>query len=238
MVKGIHASAGAMRHVMAAQAILANNLANAQATGFKQDRIAFRLASTQAPPRGSGAAIAPGPELITSLDQGPGAFEVTERTLDLAIQGGGFFTVQTPDGERYTRAGHFQLAEDGTLITPQGFPILADGGPITLPTDTEIQIATDGTIRSGEQVLGRIGVAAFEGDPGFTHVGGGLLATEDAPIPSDGARVLQGVLEGPNIEPVQAMVDMITLLRHFEMNQKAITAQDESLGTLLSWARG
>lgn len=238
MVKGIHASAGAMRHAMTAQAILANNLANAQATGFKQDRIAFRLANTQAPPDNAGADVAPGPELITHLDQRPGAFEVTERALDLAIQGEGFFTVQTPDGERYTRAGHFQVAEDGTLITPQGFAVLADGGPITVPAGGEIQIASDGTVRSGEQTLGRIGVATFEDAPGFTHIGGGLLATDAAPIPSEEARVLQGVLEGPNIEPIQAMVEMITLLRHFEMNQKAVSAQDESLGTLLSWARG
>ena len=80
-------------------------------------------------------------------------------------------------------------------------------------------------------------VVTFEEEPAFTHVGGGLLATDVAASVAEEARILQGVLEGPNVQPVKTMVEMIALLRHFEMNQKALSAQDESLGNLLSWVR-
>jgi flagellar basal body rod protein FlgG len=237
MVKGILASAGAMRPVLTAQGVLANNLANASTTGFRRDRVAFRLDAPAAGVAGQSPGSALAPHLATQIDPRPGSYQVTDRRLDMALQGDGYFVIATPDGERYTRGGHFVLAEDGTLVTPQGHAVMTDGGPLTLPSGAQLQVLPDGTLRDPERLFGKLQIVSFDEAPRFTHVGAGLLATETEPVAADEARVLQGVIEGPNVEPVQAMVEMITLLRHFEMNQKALQAQDESLGHLLTWVR-
>ncbi|MFH1144592.1 MAG: flagellar hook-basal body protein [Candidatus Eisenbacteria bacterium] len=237
MVRGILVSGAAMRPAMQAQSVLANNLANATSTGFRQDRIAFEQTFFQGgeAPSLEGTAA---PRLLTSIDARPGPYEVTDRRLDLAIQGEGYFVVEAPEGERYTRSGHFQLADDGTLVTSQGYPVLAGSGPVTLPGEAELLVSPSGELRAGEQLLGNLRIAVFEGEPGFTHAGGGLLATDRQPASAGAGRVLQGVLEGANVEPVQALIEMIALTRHFEMNQKAFQAQDETLGALLSWVQG
>ncbi len=239
MVKGIHTSGGAMRAALVAQEILANNLANAGTTGFRQTKTAFRLSPAMGPPTDGAAPTAPMPEVVTRMDQAPGAFQVTEAPLDFAIRGDGFFAVQTDDGERYTRGGHFRLAEDGTLVTSQGHPVLADGGPVVVPLDAQLEVGADGSLIASGQSLGRLQVITFEeGTGGLRYVGSGLLAADGEPVPAEDAQVLQGVLESPNVSPVQAMVDMIALMRHFEMNQRAIRTQDETLGRLIDWARG
>lgn len=237
MVKGILTSAGAMRPALLAHGVLANNLANASTTGFRQDRVAFRQGWRPALPTAGGELAAAAPEMLTRVDPRPGGYQVTDRPLDVAIQGEGFFVVQSPEGERYTRSGHFFLADDGTLVTARGYPVLADGGPITLPPGVDVRITNDGMLRDEKRAFGKLQLVTFEEEPSLTHAGASLLATDSEAVAAVGARVLQGVLEGPNVEPIQAMVEMITLLRHFEMNQKALQAQDESLGNLLSWVR-
>jgi len=238
MVKGIHTNAGAMRAALVAQDILANNLANASTPGFRQSRVGFHLAAQGGPPIDGAAPTLPMPEPVARIDTAPGTFQVTDDRFDLAIQGEGYFVVQTEGGERYTRSGHFLLADDGTLVTPQGDPVLADGGPVLVPPGAELGVAADGTLSAGDQSLGRLQVVTFEdGAAGLLHSGAGLLSATGAAVPSENARVLQGVLESPNTAAVQTMVDMITLLRHFEMNQRAIRTQDETLGRLIDWAR-
>ncbi len=238
MVKGIQTNAGAMRAALLAQDILANNLANASTPGFRQSRVGFRQATQAAPPVDGAPPTMPMPDPVTRIDLGPGVYQVTDDPLDLALQGEGYFVVQTPDGERYLRSGHFQLAQDGTLITPQGDPLLGDGGPVLVPAGEKLQVAGDGTLRAGDQELGRLQIVTFaDGGAGLRHAGAGLLASDSGAEPVEGARVLQGVLEAPNVTAVQSMVDMIALLRHFEMNQRAIRTQDETLGRLIDWAR-
>jgi flagellar basal-body rod protein FlgF len=238
MVRGIQTNAGAMRAALLAQDILANNLANASTPGFRQSRVGFHMAALPAPPVDGAAATPPMPDAVARIDQSPGVFQVTDDRLDLAIQGEGYFVVQTVNGERYTRSGHFQLAQDGTLSTSQGDPVLTDGGPVLVPAGANLEVAADGTLRAGDQVLGRLQVVTFaDGGAGLRHAGAGLLASDSGSQPSEGASVLQGVLEAPNVTAVQSMVDMITLLRHFEMNQRAIRTQDETLGRLIDWAR-
>lgn len=237
MVKGILASAGAMRPALLAQDILANNLANARTDGFRGDRTAFQLVASRAPGGGPIEETALAPQLATRIDPRPGSFQVTDRPLDVALQGDGYFVVNTPDGERYTRAGHFLTSAEGSLVTPAGHEVLADGGAITLPGGAQVTITAQGQVLADGNLLGQLQVVSFPDEPAFSHAGGGLLATDSGAEPAENVRVLQGVIEGPNVEPVQAMVDMITLLRHFEMNQKALQAQDESLGNLLSWVR-
>ncbi len=114
------------------QEALTNNLANASTAGFRQDRIAFERVAASAT-SATGSIGTPTPQLLAALDSSPGAYEVTDRPFDLAIQGEGYFVVDTPSGERFTRAGHFQRGEGGTLVTSQGFPLLGEGGPLAVP---------------------------------------------------------------------------------------------------------
>jgi flagellar basal-body rod protein FlgF len=237
MVKGILASAGAMRPAMLAQEVLANNLANASTKGFRQDRFAFQQLMSSTANTATVNDVVTAPQLSTKLDTTAGAYQVTERKLDLAVQGDGYFVVQTPDGERYTRAGHFQVTPEGVITTAEGFPLMADGGPITITEPENLFVAGDGTVREGNQNLGKLQIVGFGAETPLTHGGGGLLIAEGEATAVEGAGVMQGVLEGPNVDAVQAMVEMITLLRHFEMNQKALQAQDESLGNLLAWVK-
>jgi len=239
MVEGIRTSGGAMRPAMLAQAILANNLANATTSGFQQDRIAFERTAGRPGQEGSGESAAGAPDVRTALDGRPGPYQVTQNPFDLALQGEGYFVVATPEGDRYTRAGHFQLAADGTLTTPEGYPVLSSGGPLTLPATAELRVTAGGEIRDERQVFGRLRVVRFEAESGaaLRHAGSGLFTTDAEPVDAAETRVLQGVLEGPNVEPLQALVEMVTLLRHFEMNEKALHAQDETLGALLDAVR-
>jgi len=237
MIKGIIASGAAMRPTMLAQEVLANNLANASTKGFRQDRIAFQQLMTDQQPANPGEDVATAPQLSTSIDTTAGAYQVTDRTLDLAVQGDGFFVVQTPDGELYTRSGHFQVSAEGTITTPDGHPVLADGGPITINDAANLRVTADGRIYENDTAIGQMTVVTFEEGTALTHAGAGLLSAAGEAVPSLEAKVMQGALEGPNVEPVQAMVEMITLMRHFEMNQKALQTQDESLGNLLAWVK-
>ncbi len=237
MIKGILASAAAMRPTMLAQEVLANNLANASTKGFRQDRVAFQQLMAGRPFSVPGEDIATAPQLTTSVDMTPGAYQVTDRPLDLAVQGDGFFVIQTADGERYTRSGHFQVSPEGEVTTAEGNPVIADGGPITINDIADVRITSDGKVLEKNVVTGQLTVVSFDENTSLTHAGAGLLAADGEAVPVEEVKVMQGVLEGPNVEPVQAMVEMITLMRHFEMNQKALQTQDDSLGNLLSWVR-
>ncbi len=237
MVKGILASAGAMRPAMLAQEVMANNLANASTKGFRQDRYAFQQMMSSAINTTSLSDVATAPQLTTKLDTTPGAYQVTERKLDFAVQGDGYFVVQTPDGERFTRAGHFQVTQEGVVATAEGYPLLTDGGPITVTEAENLFVSASGDVREGNQNLGKLQVVNFDAATSLTHAGGGLMIAEGEAAPVEAIQVMQGVLEGPNVDSVQTMVEMITLLRHFEMNQKALQAQDDSLGNLLNWVK-
>ncbi len=238
MITGILTSGAALGPAALAQSLLANNLANATTTGFRQDRVSFEQRLPTGEPGVTTSLPGSAPDLATALDRSVGAYDVTDRPLDLAIQGDGYFVVETPEGERYTRAGNFSLGPDGALTTAQGYPLLCDGGPIKITQAETLRVAPSGEIRSGDQSLGRLRIVTFPADTVLTRSGASLLSTEGESQTAADARVLQGVLEGPNVEPLQALVDMVTLLRHFEMNQKALQVQDESLGALLAWVRG
>lgn len=146
MDRSIYVSMTGVKHLFDQQAASANNLANASTTGFKAQIDAFHTVGVQgdgSPTRSYVMASAIGTDLA------PGPIETTGRSLDVAIDGQGFFAVQTPDGsEAYTRAGTFQLGPDGTIQTLSGQPVLGDGGPITLPPDTTVQFAKDGTVNA------------------------------------------------------------------------------------------
>ena len=168
-------------------------------------------------------------------DLAPGPIETTGRSLDVAIDGQGFFAVQTPDGsEAYTRAGTFQLGPGGTIQTLSGQPVLGDGGPITLPPDTTVQFAKDGTVnaisadsRTPPVSLGRLKLVSI--DPSNIDRGAdGLFRQrdgQDADV-DEKVRVTGGALEGSNVNLTDSLVNMIEISRQLEMQMKSLHTSD------------
>ena len=164
------------------------------------------------------------------VDHTEGSLEATGRDLDVAIQGDGFFVVETPTGEAYTRNGNFTLSPDGTLVNADGFPVLSEGGPITL-TDEKVTIGTDGVVTLGNALVSRLRLVAFE-DAGELIKTSGTLFTAPAnvlPIAPATMNVRQGYLEKSNVNIMREMVDMIDSYRMFETGQKMIQIQDDTL---------
>jgi flagellar basal-body rod protein FlgF len=242
MIRGLWTSAGALDPVLRAQEILANNLANAATSGYRQDRLTFqRLAASGA----EGATEGAGPaetavraDLTARLDLNAGAMESTGSPFHLAVSGPGFFVVQGPDGELYTRDGTLQRSADGTLLHRSGYPIMTEGGAITLPPGGAMTVAADGTVFVNGSAQGKLRLAALPDPTQVRHAGAGLVSSQTPGETDTTSKVIQGSLEGSNVEPVTTMVEMMSLLRAFEANQKAILTQDGSLGRLIQWAAG
>lgn len=233
---------------------ISNNLSNVNTKGFKKDRANFQdlLYQTERQPGGlssqntelpSGLQLGTGVRVVgTSKEHTQGSMEVTEQSLDMAIDGKGFFQVLMPDGQiNYTRNGEFQVNSDGDVVTANGNPLEPN---INIPDDaTKVTIGTDGTVSAviaGEgdpQELGQIEVADFVNPQGLEAVGQNLFretAASGDPIAGepgvDGlGTVEQGMLEGSNVEVVEEMVNMITTQRAYEMNSKVVSSSDQML---------
>jgi flagellar basal-body rod protein FlgF len=202
--------------------VIANNLANANTSGFKAESIVF---NTDYQPD-QGDAIGRGQPIAYVADRGlsrnldEGEFTSTGNPLDVAIGGEGYLTVRTADGDRYTRDGHLRVDATGQLVTGSGDPVLDDSGdPIVLrPTDGRPTIAADGTISAANGQIAKLKVVDFPDDSALKRQGGDLLWTDQTPTPAANARVMQGMLEGSNVQPVVEMTRMIDVLRSYQAN--------------------
>ena len=211
------------------QDVLANNLANVSTTGFRAEMQGFRAV----PVRGDGASTRVlAAETSTGMDARPGPVQATGRSLDVAAQGNAWFAVQSLDGtEAYTRAGAFQVNAEGQLVTPSGLPVLGDGGPITLPLNSQVEIAVDGTITTQvgaarPQQAGRLKLVTPEGP--LNRGEDGLFRGADGDLPADqAARVQPGALEGSNVNAIETMVGIISAARQFEQQMKALKTAEE-----------
>ncbi len=203
--------------------VIANNIANANTTAFKAQRMVFETFLADVGARQPKLAFVQ--DVAVVRDPADGALVTTGNRLDVAIRGEGYFEVETPQGRRYTRSGHFRLADDGTLVTSHGHPVLAeDGFPImTVPGDSEITISADGTVSSESGELARLALMAFETPDALERVAGGLYRAETVPLPALDTEVVQGALERSNVEPIVEMTRMIELLRSYQGAQRIAT---------------
>lgn len=209
------------KHILEQQANNSNNLANATTTGFRAQIDAFRAVPVVGNELPTRAFVV---DATVATDFTPGPIHQTARELDVAIQGKGWLAVQTADGaEAYTRHGSLKLSENGQLQTQRGDAVLGDGGPISIPPDTKIAIAKDGTItglaaNQPPTVLGRLKLVNPAED-NLVRGTDGLFRTKDGnPADADAVvNVIGGTLEGSNVNTVDAMVTMISLARQFEM---------------------
>ncbi|MBT3766784.1 MAG: flagellar basal-body rod protein FlgF [Rhodospirillaceae bacterium] len=213
-------------------AILANNLANMNTTGFKGEKVMF-VEHVQQSKGGHailGDKLAFVRDIATVRDLSEGPIKTTGNPLDLALQGDGYFVVQTDLGDRYSRNGHLRLDETGQLVNQQGLPVLAEGGPIVFsPQDTDIIIARDGTVSSENGEIGKLRIVDFENQQKLEVISDGLFSSEETPTPVENPGVIQGMLEGSNIKPIIEMSRLIETQRAYEGVRKFIDREDERL---------
>jgi len=201
--------------------IVANNIANADTTGFKVEQL---LLGTEVGERARNDAVRPGASFVldggVGRNYGQGGLKQTGRTLDVAIEGeGAFFTLQDGAGEAYTRDGAFTLDPTGKLVTEGGLPVLGDGAEIILdPALGAPAIAADGTITQNGAPTGRLSVVRFESLAVLEKGGDGLYrnASNSQPIEATDARIRQGMLEGSNVNPIIEITNLIEISRAYE----------------------
>src|SRR6218665_3874963 len=233
---------------------VANNLANAATVGFKRDDAQFEdllyqihsqpgASSSQSTKLPSGLQVGTGVRVVSSSKQfTEGSLQITERPLDVAINGRGFFQIELPDGTTaYTRNGQFQLNADGQIVTSDGKPVSPS---ITVPQDAQtITISKDGVVeaqiagQAQPQQIGQIQLADFINPSGLQAIGGNMfLETAASGTPQQGqpgntgfGQTEQNTLEASNVDVVEEMVNMITTQRTYEMNSKVIATADQML---------
>jgi len=217
--------------------VVANNIANMNTTGFKGERMMFveHLVKSKGGERILGDKVSYTRDIATMRDLSPGALEHTGNPLDVAIEGDGYFVVQTDAGNRYTRNGRFQLDEDGQLVNAAGHPVLSDGGApfFFAPGDTKITISNDGSVSTQNGDVGRISVMGFENQHQLRPGAGGLYATEVVPQPVEKVKLTQGMLESSNIQPVVEMARMIEVHRKYEGVKGFLEKEDERMKKMI-----
>ncbi|MDE5899638.1 MAG: flagellar basal-body rod protein FlgF [Treponemataceae bacterium] len=259
MIRGWYTGASGMNAQQNRLDAISNNLANVDTAGYKRDVAASRsfpellLRRTNADgvyqtPFGS-ADAAP---VIGKLGLGvetnenytdftQGSFRETNSNTDLAFSGEGFFAVQTPVGERYTRDGNFIVGKEGILETKEGYPVLGENGYIRV-ADDRFTVNEDGMIYAadGNEAVDRLKVVRFDNERYLVKMGGNLYGTNDiagAAHIAEGRerpKLIQGYIETSNVNVVNEMVQMIEVNRAYEANQKTITSEDSMMGTLWS----
>ena len=202
-------------------AVVANNLANMNTTAYKTQRMLFEefLVKTE---DGQTMSFVQDVAVARSLEDGE--LSPTGNPFDLALSGRGYFVVETPDGLRYTRNGHFRFDEEGRLVTQDGFAVLDQGGrPIQVDLDqTQLQVSPDGTVATGPGQSARLQIVGFANEYQLSPVGAGLYETAEQPQPAPAAKVMQGMLEGSNVEPILEMNAMIELSRAYQSTQQML----------------
>ena len=208
---------------------LSNNLANVSTSGFRASRTRFELTGPN--PELLGQSYAMARDGGISEANGPVAHDGQQ--THLALQGQGWFALQTPDGVRLTRDGSFQLNEEGQLVNAQGHQVLGDGGPIEVPVGERISVSAEGVVSGSESgELDRLRLV----DAPVRALGGNLFEATAALTPA-APHVEQGALEGSNADPMSTMVELMEAGRYFEAFQKAMQTSDELDGRLLEMAR-
>ncbi len=229
-------TAGLSKQIVLTRAMeaTANNIANQTTAGFKAERLAFREYISALPVDGATADINDpyvslvfDPESYT--DFSPGGLEPTYGDLDFAIDGDGFFAVETAGGARYTRDGRFSVSVFGELVTRDGAAVLdASGAPILLDPEAGRPVLTpEGSLQQDGVPVAELGVFAFEDDAGLSHVGDNLFAASAEPTAVEGPRVRQGFIETSNVQPITAVTDMIEIMRAYQQASQVVQTADE-----------
>jgi flagellar basal-body rod protein FlgF len=206
--------------------IVANNIANADTTAFKVENLIVKAnPQPTTAPDGGPTTINYALDVALGRDFGQGALQQTGGELDVAIEGDGFFKVQTANGERYTRDGRFSLDGQGRLVTKQGQPVQGDGGDIVVDVKKGgLNIARDGTISQGTERVGKLSAVSFSDNAALSKDGDGLYANKSnlSAGPAQSAIMHQAMIEGSNVNPILQITNMIEVSRAYERMSKMI----------------
>ena len=207
--------------------MIANNLANMNTTAYRSEQILFREFLSGKGEGRAAVSFVRDPAQLRDLSMGP--MSSTGAALDVVIDGPGYFVIDTPQGPRYTRDGHFKLDDQGQVTTAAGDPVLAGGGPIFVPIDAkDIQIARDGTVSTEQGELGRLDIVTFDNEQLLKRVRGNAYdageATANAAI---GSEVVQGMLEASNVQGVGEMTRLIETLRSYQSAKRFAEQEHE-----------
>lgn len=208
----------------------ANNIANQTTAGFKAERVEFREYLARAPGAGGDNALVSlvyDPDSYT--DFSAGGMDATYNDLDFAIEGDGFFGVETDAGLRYTRDGRFSMNAEGELVTRSGARVLDQGGgPILIdPEAGPLVLSNDGALQQNGTNIGALGVFRFEEPRALRKEGANLFAADAEPLSAPSPRIRQGFVETSNVAPIAAITDMIEIMRAYEQAARVIESSDE-----------
>ena len=217
--------------------VIANNIANMNSTGFQAERMMFvdHLMRSRGGERILGEKHAYVRDIATVRNTAEGPMKKTENPLDVAIRGDGYFAVETETGERYTRNGHLRLDATGQLVTQNGDPVLSvTRQPFFFtPEDTRIQISRDGTVSTENGDLGQLRIVRFEDPEAMEPVSGGLYRSDEPPVDVERPDVVQGALEGSNVEAILEMTRIIEVNRAYKHAKRMIDAEDERIKKMM-----
>lgn len=219
--------------LMSEMQVIANNIANASTTGFKAENVMF---SEFVSDLGRGHdSLSMAAANVRNTAQSQGGLSQTGGSFDLAIEGDGFFLIETPAGQRLTRAGAFTPNENGDLVTMDGYPVLDSGGaPVFVPQGTgTIGIAPDGTISAGGQPIGQIGLVVPTDPNQMIREGGTMFDAQGGFDAANDGRMLQGFLEDSNVNPIVQIGRMIEVQRAYELGQSFMEKEDERIRGLI-----
>lgn len=241
MIKGLYTSSNGMPPMQVRMEMIANNLANINTNGFKKDSLFVQMMKDPGVASAAGE-LSPRVSAQRVTDFAEGALVQTNNPLDLALQGSGFFVVQTPQGVRYTRDGNFSVMLDGTLTTREGYPVLGTEGAIKFPdlqklAHEAVAVSPTGEVTVGRNPIGTLRIVEFEHQHRLKKVGGSMFSVDASDDPGlkevEMPTVRQGFLEESNVDGIAEMIEMIEITRYFEASQKAIASQDATLDKVL-----
>ncbi len=235
MSNAIYASLARQQGLMQEMQVVANNLANSSTTGYKTDRAIFAEFLVGTGP--SQDSLSMGGLAGHAFKMEQGSLKFTGGQFDLAVQGEGFFVLQTAQGPRLTRAGHFQLSPESTLVDPFGNAVLGTGGnPITIPEEaSNVSIGNDGSISVDGQLIDRVGVVRPQGE--LQRDSNTQFAAPEGYAQFEEAAVVQGALEQSNVLPVLEVARMIEVQRAYEAGQAMLEREDQRITQLISAVR-
>lgn len=206
--------------------VIANNLANTSSPGFKNEQMMFVEYLKETGPHGKVSLVQ---DISLARDLSEGIFKRTNNNLDVAIHGKGWFVVETDQGERYTRNGHFRLNQDGEMVTTAGQRLMTtEGDPIVFtPGDSDIVIKGDGKVTANGEDRGTLRVVTFNNERLLEKVAGNLFRSEFQPGEKSEAELVQGVIEQSNVQPVMEISRMITAMRSYESAQSLVKSEHD-----------
>lgn len=223
--------------------VIANNMANVNTAGFKKDSALFeeyimpKARMTEFQGRDKRVSYVNDTGMYRDFSQG--SIQKTGAELDVAISGDGFFVIQTPEGERYTRNGNFQRSNEGLLVTSDGHQVMGDNGPVLIgQQDTGIVITEDATITTNLGERGRLRIVTFNNLAQLQKEGNSYFSSNEPTVPSSSGRTLQGMIEKSNVQPVTELTEMIQTTRAYVSTARMIQQAHELRQTAITRLSG